>query len=227
MKKIAPLILGAWVVLSGLFCSSVLAQSPFYNEIQHFKSLDSAHFPADHSILFVGSSSIRKWTDVQDYFPKEKVINRGFGGSELSDLIRYVNMIIIPYHPSEIIIYAGENDLAYSDTNTPRVVLERFETLFGQIRAALPEVPIIYISIKPSPSRENLMPEMVSSNLMIRKFLATRKKTAFVNVYSKMVGPEGKPRSDIFLSDDLHMNAIGYHIWQKELEPYIQKFKSN
>ncbi len=225
MKKISPLLLIAGALLCLLVSQPAEAQSPFYGEIQHFKSLDSTHFPPNNAILFVGSSSIRKWTDVQSYFPREKVINRGFGGSELSDLVRYVNMIIIPYHPSEIVIYAGENDLAYSDTNTPRVVLRRFTTLFGQIRAALPNVPIIFISIKPSPSRERLMPQMVTSNLMIRKFLSSQKRTAFVNVYLKMLGRDGKPLQDIFLSDNLHMNAKGYHIWQKELEPYIQKFK--
>jgi lysophospholipase L1-like esterase len=201
----------------------VSAQSPYYGEIQHFKGQDSAHFPPQNAILFVGSSSFRKWDDVQSYFPDKKIINRGFGGSELSDLIRYVNMIIIPYHPKQIVIYAGENDLAYSDTITPAIVLSRVKTLFALIRSALPEVPIIYVSIKPSPSRERLMPEMEEANKLIKKFISSKKKALFIDVYHKMLDKSGKPMAGIFLQDNLHMNATGYHIWQKAIAPYLIK----
>lgn len=212
-------------ILMLLVCKNVHAQQtpPFYDEIQQFKRLDSAHFPPKNAILFVGSSSIRKWQDVQEYFPDVKVINRGFGGSELSDAIRYANDIIIPYHPRQIVIYSGENDLAYSDTITPAIVLRRFETLFTIIRSALPMVPIVYISIKPSPSRQKLMPEMVEANRLIKNYLQSKKKAVFVDVYHKMLSANGKPMPDIFVEDNLHMNAKGYHIWQKAIRPYLLK----
>lgn len=197
----------------------------FYDEIQHFKHLDSAHFPPRNAILFVGSSSFRKWEDVQSYFPDKKIINRGFGGSELTDAIRYANEIIIPYHPRQIVIYSGENDLAYSDTVTPKIVLSRVITLFNIIRASMPMVPIIYVSIKPSPSRENLMPRMEEANKLIKQYLQLKKKTVFVDVYHKMLGKDGKPLKDIFTEDNLHMNAKGYHIWQKAIAPYLLKEK--
>ena len=200
-------------------------QPPFYDEIRHFKKLDSAHFPPKNAILFVGSSSIRKWEDVQDYFPGETVINRGFGGSELTDAIRYANDIIIPYHPRQIVIYSGENDLAYSDSVTAEIVLLRFEKLFNIIRTALPHVPIVYISIKPSPSRKILMARMEKANKLISNFLSAKKKTVFVDVYHKMLDKNGNPIPDIFLDDNLHMNAKGYHIWQKAIKPYLQKDK--
>lgn len=198
-------------------------QPPYYDEIQHFKKLDSVQFPPKNAILFVGSSSIRKWEDVQSYFPDKTVINRGFGGSELSDAIRYANDIIIPYHPRQIVIYSGENDLAYSDNITPEIVLTRFKKLFNIIRSAMPGVPIIFISIKPSPSRKNLMPRMVIANTYIKQFLHSKKKTVFVDVYHKMLDEKGNPMPDIFLEDNLHMNAKGYHIWQKAIEPYLTK----
>jgi lysophospholipase L1-like esterase len=223
MVKISRIVSLLFVLPLFFISAKVRAQSPFYDEIRHFKSLDSTQFPPDHAILFVGSSSIRKWIDVQSYFPDKTVINRGFGGSELSDLIRYLNMIIIPYHPRQIVIYAGENDLAYSDTVTPQIVLSRFITLFDMIRKALPGEPIIFISIKPSPSRERLMPEMVDANNLIRKFLSTKRNAVFVDVYHKMLTREGRPMPDIFLDDKLHMNAKGYHIWQKQLQPYLLK----
>ena len=126
MSKIIAGFLFVFLAYSNAYTQQ---QPPFYDEIEHFKKLDSAQFPPKNAILFVGSSSIRKWEDVQSYFPDETVINRGFGGSELTDAIRYANDIIIPYHPREIVIYSGENDLAYSDTITPVIVLKRFETL--------------------------------------------------------------------------------------------------
>ena len=194
---------------------------PFYDEIQNFKKLDSAHFPPKNALLFVGSSSIRKWEDVQSYFPDKIVINRGFGGSELTDAIRYANDIIIPYHPKQIVIYSGENDLAYSDSITPAIVLKRFTKLFNIIRSAMPNVSVIFVSIKPSPSRALLMPEMVETNRLVKQFLQSKKKTVFIDVYYKMLDKDGQPMKDIFEPDNLHMNAKGYHIWQKAIAPYL------
>src|SRR6185437_15518552 len=171
---------------------------PFYDEIEHFKKLDSVQFPSKNAILFVGSSLFRKWEDVQNYFPGETIINRGFGGSELTDAIRYANDIIIPYHPRQIVIYSGENDLAYSDSITPQIVLSRFKKLFNIIRSSMPAVPVIYISIKPSPSRQRLMPEMLVANTLIKQYLQTKKKTVFVDVYHKMLDAKGNPMPDIF-----------------------------
>jgi len=222
MSKIIAGFLFVFLVYTNTYAQK---QPPFYDEIEHFKKLDSAQFPPKNAILFVGSSSIRKWEDVQSYFTDETVINRGFGGSELTDAIRYVNDIIIPYHPRQIVIYSGENDLAYSDSITPVIVLKRFETLFNKIRATLPMVPVIYVSIKPSPSRENLMPRMVEANKLIKQYLQSKKKAVFVDVYHKMLNEKGKPMPDIFLDDNLHMNAKGYHIWQKAIEPYLIKEK--
>lgn len=218
--KFLKIFIGFLVLLS-----HVQAQEtpPFYNEIQAFKSADSTAFPGTGKTLFVGSSSFTKWTDVQNYFPNIPIINRGFGGSTLTDVIRYANDVIIPYQPKQIVIYCGENDLAYADTVTAQMVLERFKTLFGLIRASQPKVPVNYVSIKPSPSRANLMPKMVKANKLIKRFLKKKKHTAFINVYNAMLGSNGKPLPDIFIEDNLHMNAKGYAIWQKIIEPYINK----
>jgi lysophospholipase L1-like esterase len=222
MNKLLKITIGFLLLVS---YKGLQAQQhpPFYDEIQSFKKLDSAHFPPKNAILFVGSSSIRKWQDVQSYFPGYKIINRGFGGSELTDVIRYANDIIIPYHPRQIVIYAGENDLAYSDSITAAIVLNRFTKLFNIIRSALPMVPIVYISIKPSPSRAKIMPETVDANRLIRQFLQSKKKAVFVDVYYKMLNKDGNPMPDIFSEDNLHMNAKGYHIWQKAIMPYLLK----
>lgn len=215
------------VLLLCVVSSHVSAQEPaFYSDIQNFKKKDSVHFPPKQVILFVGSSSFTKWTDVQEYFPKHTIINRGFGGSTLPDVIRYANDIITPYQPKQIVIYCGENDLASSDTITAQMVLERFTQLFYIIRQNNPSVRVAFVSLKPSPSRQHLWTKMVEANQLIKDFLATQKRTAFIDVYARMFNGDGTVMQDIFVEDNLHMNEKGYHIWQKIIEPYLIKIKN-
>ena len=197
-------------------------QEPFYNDILHFKQMDSVHFPAKKAVLFIGSSSFTKWTDVQDYFPLHHIINRGFGGSTLVDVIRYTDDIVFPYKPKQVVIYCGENDIASSDTITAATVVNRFMTLFNIIRSRYKKIPIVFISMKPSPSREKFLSKMQAANTAIKEFLNTKKRTAFVDVYSLMLDAEGKPRKELFVEDMLHMNKSGYQIWQKALEPVLK-----
>ncbi len=196
---------------------------PFFDEIQNFKIKDLDSMPPKNAILFVGSSSFTKWTDVQDYFPKYTIINRGFGGSTLEDVTYYADQIILPYHAKQIVIYCGENDLAYSDETTPEEVMERFQELFKIIRNNNPTVPVAFISLKPSPSRKHLWVKMKKANQLIKKYLVAKKKTAFINVWPLMFNKDGSIMKDIFVEDDLHMNAKGYHIWQRAILPYLVK----
>ncbi len=205
-----------------LLSSAVLAQ-PFINDIRAFKKQDSISFPPKDAILFVGSSSFTKWKDVQNYFPGYTIINRGFGGSVLNDVIRYEKDIIFPYQPKQIVIYCGENDVASSDTVSAEIVLERFKKLFTDIRRELPNTTITFISFKPSPSRWKMKDRMIASNKLIKKYLNKKKKTSFVSVWNSMLDADGQPIADIFIEDRLHMNAKGYAIWQKIIEPYLKK----
>lgn len=198
-------------------------QPPFWNEIAQFKHMDSIQRPPSGAILFVGSSSIRKWTNVQNYFLGYTIINRGFGGSTIPDVIRYANEIIFPYHPKQIVIYCGDNDLASSDSVTAKDVYNRFVKLYNLIRGRLSDVDIVFISIKPSPSRLRLMPRMEEANDMIRDFMAKHSHAAFADVYHPMLGPTGQPIDSLFLADKLHMNEKGYKIWQQTLAPYLDK----
>lgn len=218
MKKI--------LILVFLFVSSIsFAQTtlPFWNDVQKFKKQDSVSFPSANQILFIGSSSFTKWTDVQDYFPGYKILNRAFGGSTLLDVTRYRYDVIYPYQPKQVVLYCGENDFAYSDTITVDMVVERFKTLYKYIRDKYPVVPFVYVSMKPSPSRAHLMQKYAEANKQIQEFLKKEKQCVFVDVYSKMLKPDGSPMDDIFLSDNLHMNAKGYAIWKKLLLPVLKK----
>ncbi|MFV0606565.1 MAG: GDSL-type esterase/lipase family protein [Niabella sp.] len=206
--------------------SNAKAQSlPFWNDIQQFKKQDSISFPASGQILFIGSSSFTFWKDVNDYFPGYHILNRGFGGSQLTDLIRYRYEVIYPYQPRQIVMYCGENDFAANDTITPATVTNRFITLFQLIRAKYPTVPFAYVSMKPSPSRKHLMEKFETTNKQIEVFLKTQKSAIFIDVFNKMLQANGQPMDDIFVGDNLHMNAQGYTIWQKVIKPYLRKSK--
>lgn len=221
MKIIRKLFLFAICVAIVFTSCSQDSDKPFYNEIQEFKKADKQTPPPENAILFVGSSSFAMWKDVQDYFPGYPIINRGFGGSGLNDAIEYEDDIIAPYNPKQVVIYSGENDIAGNITAND--VVQRFTTLFNMIRRDLPDVNIVYISIKPSPSRQKFMPVMESANARIKKFLGGQKNTAFVDIYTKMLDASGSPRPELFLDDMLHMKPAGYEIWKEAITPHLIK----
>jgi lysophospholipase L1-like esterase len=199
------------------------SSQPFINEINFFAKQDSLQPPPQRPILFIGSSSFTNWKDVQAYFPGYTILNRAFGGSSLTHQLAYAERVIFPYNPKQIIIYCGENDVAGGKSITADTVLNRFKRLHALIRSRLPAIPIVYVSMKPSPSRENLLPVIEEGNRLIRKYIRKKKKTAYADIYHKMFTKEGTIRQDIFLSDRLHMNKNGYEIWKLVLADYLIK----
>jgi len=216
-----------FIIAALLLCSFIPNAScqtaPFYKEIHAFKKQDSSNFPGRNQILFIGSSSFTKWTDIQDYFPGYPILNRAFGGSTLPDLIRYRYEILYAYQPKQVFIYCGENDFADDDTVTVTTVVNRFATLFNLIRSRYKSVPVVYVSMKPSPSRVHLLPKFREANERIRQYLATQTKATFLDVYQYMLLPDGTVMKDIFLEDQLHMNAKGYAIWKKRIKKVLIK----
>ena len=195
---------------------------PFEAEIKAFAKSDSIVAPLQGKIIFVGSSSFAKWKDINQYFPGYPIINRGFGGSNLLDVILYVNETILKYKPKQVVIYCGENDLASSDTVSPEMVLERFTLLFNLIRQPLGNKSnITFISIKPSVSRWRLEAKMIEANTLIANFIAKQTNANFINIHNAMLQEDGSVMKDIFIADNLHMNAKGYAIWQKIIAPSL------
>lgn len=206
-----------------LYSSLSFAQqkAPFYEEVQAFKKADSLQMPVKNGILFIGSSSFTIWKTLESTYRTYQPINRGFGGSTLANAIYYAEDLIFPYQPRQVVIYSGENDIA--EGYGPDLTFDRFKLLFHLIRKKLPQAYISYISIKPSVSREKFMPQMVYANELIKTFLSTQANTHFIDVYHSMLQPNGKPMTDIFLQDNLHMNTKGYDIWIKTITPYLTK----
>lgn len=214
-----------WLLIALLFVASAsFAQTnlPFWKEVQDFKKQDSISFPAAGQILFIGSSSFTKWKDVNDYFPGKKILNRAFGGSTIADLIQYRYDVLFPYNPRQIVMYCGENDFASSDTVTVEMVVQRFKAFYKFIRDKYPAIPFVYVSMKPSPSRLHLVKKFEAANAMIALYLKGFKSTAYIDVFNKMLLPNGRPKPEIFISDSLHMNASGYTIWQKAFIKYLK-----
>lgn len=223
--KTVPLVCLISVILFSFAAITAYAQkAPFQSDIDAFKKQDSANFPPKNAILFAGSSSFRMWSDVQTYFPGYTIVNRAFGGSTLPDVIHFADDILIPYHPKQVVIYCGDNDLAASDTVTATIVFDRFKTLYNIIRTKLgKKVSVVFVSIKPSPSRERLLPKIVEANALISQYLKTDKHAAFVDVFYPMLTADGKLRPELYKEDMLHMKPEGYAIWQKAIAPYLLK----
>jgi lysophospholipase L1-like esterase len=224
MGGLTALMLG---VLLGAGCRTVpppnsLQTHPsekWEKDIAKFEASDRTNPPPRNGILFIGSSSIRMWTNLVTDFPGKPVFNRGFGGSQLADSVNYAERIIIPYAPRQVVIYAGGNDL--NAKKTPEVVYGDFVALVTKIRAKLPDTAIAYISIAPNPKRWEQRNEVQTANRLIAKY-CERHGLSFINVYPHMLGPDGLPKPDIFLADKLHMNLKGYAIWREVVAPYLR-----
>ena len=209
-----------------LYITASHAQA-FKSEIQAFAKADSMQMPAPHGILFVGSSSFTKWRDVNEYFPGFGIINRGFGGSTLLDVIYYAKETIIKYNPKQIYIYCGENDLASSDAITPDSVLNRLKRLYGIIRKGLGnKAEVVFVSIKPSVSRWRLENKIIETNTLINAFLSSQRHARFLDIHQAMLQADENVMTDIFIADNLHMNAKGYHIWQRIFAPTLIRMKN-
>ncbi len=194
---------------------------PFDNEILAFTHQDSISFPPKNGILFIGSSSIRKWTDLPQRFAGKPIILRGVGGCELWQIVDYYTpYILFPYHPRKIFIYAGENDIAAG--KSAKFVFEEFAKLWQMINKQLPDATIYFMSIKQSPSREKTYAEVIKADELIKNYLANKPNSTYIDV-NTVIFKAGttRPDSALFQSDYLHLNSKGYDKWQSVLEPYV------
>jgi len=211
---------------SAAFAQEVLDKKSNYchcrNNIEAFQKQDSVDHPRTGGVLLIGSSSFTFWKDVQDYFPDHNIINRGFGGSTLVDLIYAYRDIVPLYKPKQIIIYCGENDLAFDKDLSSEEVLIRFKILYSMIRTDFSDqVMVSYVSMKPSPERAHLMKRCEEANLLIKKFISQKPHANYIDLYNDMIDSNGVPNADLFLTDRLHNNPAGYAISKKIMEPFL------
>jgi lysophospholipase L1-like esterase len=189
----------------------------FAADIDAFAAWDRKNaFPAD-GILFVGSSSVRGWATAQD-FPGKPIINRGFGGSELSDIIHYYERVIRPYAPAKIFVYAGDNDIGRGKSATQ--VVADYKTLARLVQNDFPGTQFIFISIKPSIARWDKWPAMVEANRMVEAYAARHENLGYADLATPLLDDNGLP-GPVFADDGLHLNDEGYRRWRVALAPYL------
>ncbi len=175
--------------------------------------------PSENCIVFVGSSSIVRW-DLKKSFPDLPVLNQGFGGSHLIDSVHYADRIVLPYRPSVVVVYAGDNDLAGG--KTPQRVLKDYQKFVSKVHQQLPRTRIVYIAIKPSIRRWELIKEVRKANALIAEAASHDDRLAFVDVDQPMIGSDGKPRKELLAADGLHLSEAGYELWTKLVRPQLQ-----
>ena len=173
-----------------------------------------AQRPQQGGVVFVGSSSIRLWDDLEKSFDRFPVVKRGFGGSTMSDCVENVGSLVSAYRPRLVVVYAGENDLA-EGAAADEVV--RAGARLTACARRQPAAHIAFVSIKPSPLRAALLPAVRDANARIRADLASVPNAQFIDVHTLMLDADGRPRADLFGSDRLHMNAAGYALWRREI----------
>jgi lysophospholipase L1-like esterase len=180
-------------------------------DIRAFEAADQKSPPPQGAILFIGSSSIRRWETLAEDFPQHKVINRGFGGSQISDCVCFADRIVIPYQPKLIVFRAGGNDI--NAGKTPEQVVADFQTFVAKVHAKLPETRIAFMSLSASPARWANVERESKANRLIREYVASQKNVDYIDTCDVMLGPDGKPREELFVKDRLHPNAAGYKLW--------------
>ncbi len=209
-------------VLLLLFGGLLKAQEPsrFQAEVDKLIAGDSA-INKKKIILFTGSSSVRLWISLKTDFPKHNVLNRGFGGSEMADLVIFVDKLIVPYRPKQIFIYEGDNDIGAG--KSPEEILAQADKLLLLIREKLPKkTKVLFISPKPSILRWQLKDKYLDYNQKLEGWAKKQKKVSFVDVWTHMLDADGIVMKDLFVEDGLHMNKKGYDIWKKIIDPYIK-----
>lgn len=191
----------------------------FEDDVNTIRQYDKIYSVPDDPILFIGSSSIRKWDRLQSVFGTYNIVNRGIGGAVIDDITFYLNDLVFAYRPRQIVVYVGENDLP--STESPAEIFQKTKRLIEEIRRKLPEVPIVYIALKPSPSRDKFQQKCVQSNAMIRHYMEQSDNCTFVDVFTPML-KNGKSRPELFVKDMLHMNDQGYKIWEQLIQPTLK-----
>ncbi|MEM9353426.1 MAG: GDSL-type esterase/lipase family protein [Planctomycetota bacterium] len=177
-----------------------------------FAAADEAAPSEPGGVVFVGSSSIRLWK-LGESFPEWSALNRGFGGSELCDSVHYFDLLVAKHKPAAVVLYAGDNDVAAGKT-AERVHAD-FRAFAAKLDAALPECRLLYVAIKPSLSRWDKAAEMKRANDLIAADCGEDERHTFVDIWAPMLGGDGRPRKELFVSDGLHLSKEGYAFWNE------------
>jgi len=212
LRIVAGAVLAAFFTVASGSAASVSATNRWESAILKMEAADRVAPPPSNAVLLAGSSSIRMWVQPGKTVPGVRFINRGFGGSQICDNTFYAERIIIPCRPRIIYFYAGDNDLAAGATSDQ--VLADYQAFVAEIRKKLPDTPVVFMAVKPSPARRHLMGRMREVNAKIRDFTATDSRLGFLDTFSPLLDAAGALRPELYMQDRLHLNAQGYAVWE-------------
>jgi GDSL-like lipase/acylhydrolase family protein len=192
-------------------------------QIRAFEEADRLRPPDPGAILFTGSSSIRYWSTLERDMAPLSVLNRGFGGCHLAHVIHYADRILMPSRPRAVVLYAGENDLAWPSRKTPEVVLEDFKRLVALVQANLPGTPVYFLSLKRAPVRRGRWPTMDEANRLVQEFAAGREGVTFIDTSTPMLDAKGGSRPEYLPWYRLHLTGEGYELWTSIVKPILAR----
>ena len=216
-----------FVLLVGLSTTGALAQkgahdsSRWEKDIAKFEAEDKANAPPKGALLFIGSSTIVRWKTLAQDYPEHKVINRGFGGSQIADSVNFAERIIIPYAPRAVFLRAGGNDL--NAGKSVAQVFDDYKAFVAKIQAKLPETDIFFIGLSPSIKRWVQADKEKELNTLVQNFIAGKPHLKYIDTYDMVLGADGKPRKDLFVEDELHFNAEGNKLLAERVRPHLPK----
>jgi lysophospholipase L1-like esterase len=189
--------------------------------IARFETQDRVHPPQKKAIVFTGSSSITLWDTLEADMAPLPVLNRGFGGSRMNDVVRYTQRIVTAYQPKAVVLFAGTNDIAPPNPKTADEVFEGYKTFVQAVQADLPAVPIYYISITPTPLRWKMWPVAAQANQLIKTFSEGDARLHYIDITDQFLTAEGIPDPSLYRIDKLHPNKKGYTRWTAGIQPTL------
>ena len=189
-------------------------------DISAYERMDRTNPPPQGALLFTGSSTIRRWASLAQDFPQHKVINRGFGGSEIADATHFADRIIFPYRPRMVLLRAGGNDI--NAGKSPEQVFADFKEFVATVHAKLPETDIVFISLCPSVARWKQADKEKALNSMTQQYAQQAPHVKYIETYDLSLGPKGEPRPELFVADKLHFNAEGYRLLTGRVRSWLE-----
>jgi lysophospholipase L1-like esterase len=190
--------------------------------IHRFETDDKVNPPAPGGIVFVGSSSFTFWSTMAQDLAPLPVINRGFGGAMIEDVIRYIDRIIIPYQPRAVVLFAGANDIVGPRAKSPKHVAELFRTFVGRVHENLPEALIFYIAITPTPAGWKWWPSAKETNRLISQIVSSDPRLRFIDLSDVLLSTDKLPERSLYGSSR-HLNELGYERWTSSIKPILEK----
>jgi lysophospholipase L1-like esterase len=181
-------------------------------EVASIEKRQTEHPPKKDSVVFAGSSTIRLW-NLGGSFPGLNAVNSGFGGSEIRDVTHFADRLVFKHRPRAIVFYAGDNDI--NSRRTPEQVVADFRAFVAAAHKAAPKARVYFIAVKPSLARWGQFETQSKANALVKAVCEKDDWLAYINVVPALLGPDGKPRPELYAKDGLHLSPAGYEVLSK------------